>query len=85
MSNNYYLIQGIVKEICPVERYGYTFRNLMVDGILIHMAKGATWTNPDTQVGDEVAVTCIDQYTSEGKAVTGVTVTWIGGRRRKEA
>lgn len=85
MSNKYYLIQGIVKEVRPVERYGHTFRNLVIGDTLIHMSKGATWTNPDTQVGDEVAVTCFDQYVTEGKAVTGVTVTWIGGRRRKEA
>jgi len=48
------------------------------------MAKGATWPREDTQVGDEVAVTCFDNSVTEANGdpcITGVTVTWLGGKR----
>lgn len=38
----YYTIQGVIKEICPVERYGTVFRNLVVGDIYVHMAMKAS-------------------------------------------
>lgn len=80
----YYTIQGEINEIRPVERYGYTFKNIIVNDKYIHMAKGATWSKDDIQVGDEVAVTCFNNSITDENGVpyiTGVTVTWLGGKR----
>jgi len=83
--SRYYLIQGIVQEVRPVEKYGHTFRNLVVNDTYIHVGKNIPWSHTDIQAGDEVAVTCFDQcVTVEGEeqnVVTGVAVVWIRGRR----
>ena len=82
---DYYTIQGEIKEIYPVEKYGIVFRNLVVGDIYVHMAKGATWSKDDIQVGDEVVVTCFNDNISDnehrGAYICGISVTWLGDKR----
>lgn len=78
---DYYTIQGVIKEICPVERYGTIFKNLIVGDTYIYMTKGATWSRDDIQVGDEVAVTCLNESMTGKTYICGISVTWLGGKR----
>ena len=81
----YYTIRGVIKEICPVERYGTVFRNLVVGDKYIHMAKKAIWSRDDIQVGDEVVVSCFNENISDneegGVYIVGISVAWLGGKR----
>ena len=83
---NYYTIQGVIEEICPVEKYKTVFRNLVIGDKYIHMAKGATWSRDDILVGDEVVVTCFNENISDnehgGTYIVGISVTWLGNNKR---
>ena len=78
---DYYTIQGVIKRVWPVERFGTIFRNLVVNGTYIHMAKGATWSRDDIQAGDEVVVTCFNESMNGEIYICGISVTWLGGKR----
>lgn len=72
-------LQGVLQEICRVEKYGRVFRDIIVDGKYINMRLGAVWKGMNIKAGDRVEVVYKEVTDEEGKPVlVGISVRSLG-------